>query len=283
METTINNRLHSITADDWNENNVSFKTMEAIREALSEKELAGPTGLQHITCSCFKLNGKSETMNGDIAVWVDILFRTGDRFSGCGLLEAKAKKHSSGNYDELERKPNKSTQKAQLEYIKENTRYPQLLMYASERIVSDHMRNNAVPRLIEMLEASSRVDIKSPYPVIILPESTEPRHPTAYVGTHAAVLQLPTAFQVRQRSKTPEQLERMSGTLSALICQRYIQGYDLDVEPETIARLTDCKEVARPAAYLLRIAIGHGGYPPPEPKVPISDQQWQQLSSEERA
>ncbi len=213
-----------------------------------------------------------EEKYGDVVFLLDIAGQDGVRVVGCSFLEAKIKQAATGNYDEIEREPSKKTQKAQLEYIKENTRYPHLLLYSREPIVSGAARNNQVLKTLRWNHENSAYWRNHFWRQEgFIPEDFD------LLGMHAAVLPLPLALQIRQNIKTPGALEQRSSSLSSLICQRFLHGFDLDFDQEVVDGVLGYQERTRPARYLVRIAVGNGGYPPPPLDRRPADGVWTEI------
>lgn len=261
-----------MTDPKWHENPVTDRVVDIIESIFRDLQVAGPTIEKQITCSCWKQSGAMEEKYGDVVFLLDIAGQDGVRVVGCSFLEAKIKQAATGNYDEIEREPSKKTQKAQLEYIKENTRYPHLLLYSREPIVSGAARNNQVLKTLRWNHENSAYWRNHFWRQEgFIPEDFD------LLGMHAAVLPLPLALQIRQNIKTPGALEQRSSSLSSLICQRFLHGFDLDFDQEVVDGVLGYQERTRPARYLVRIAVGNGGYPPPPLDRRPADGVWTEI------
>lgn len=104
----------------WDENNISFRLVEALQTIFDGKQINYAHFKKKITFKAYKQSGKNETNYGDIAFLVNIQFSSGEILQGVAFLEAK-RLFNSGYFESMDLN--------QLERLKLNAPYSQLLQY----------------------------------------------------------------------------------------------------------------------------------------------------------
>jgi hypothetical protein len=127
MEQTINKIEKTIASicinshpREWDENFISFRLMQELRQIFNKKVMKIADFSKLVNWESYKNKGKQETHYGDIALLVTIQFSSGETLKGVACLEAK-RNYNSGNFEAITIE--------QLERIANNMPYSHLLLY----------------------------------------------------------------------------------------------------------------------------------------------------------
>lgn len=105
---------------DWDENHITHSLMKEMRDLFTQRRVRYKGFTKIIDWFSYKNKGKVETTFGDISLFVNVQFKTGEVLRGVAFLEAKRDNNNS-NFDSLAI--------SQLERIIQNAPYSHLLLY----------------------------------------------------------------------------------------------------------------------------------------------------------
>ena len=120
LESIFSGICTSAYPHEWDENHVSFLLMREFRRLFSHKRIRYTGFSKIVAWRSFKNRGKTESQYGDIALIVNIQFRSGEYLRGVACLEAK-RSFPSGEFE--------SVDLPQLQAINTNLPYAHLLFY----------------------------------------------------------------------------------------------------------------------------------------------------------
>ena len=202
VESIISNSIAERRDDwDWDENAISMSWIEALRKELPLFHIVSRQ-LQPfaVAWNAYKIRGSVEKGHGDIAFLVQCDFAPRPAIIGVGFLEAKRFWPENGEYSMLDH--------TQLARQSAATANHQLLLYDKEHI------QNAVENL-ETLGYCGACNIYNR-------------------AVRAAVIPTPHALAFGAQDRA---LHRLCIPLSFQICCRYLRGFDLDWNDNTVSKV----------------------------------------------
>jgi hypothetical protein len=105
---------------EWDENHISFQLMKHLRQLFSNRTINFNNWSKIIDWRSFKNKGKQETNYGDITLFVNVQFSSGETLKGVVNIEAK-RDFESNNFESVDHE--------QLDRILLNVPYSHLLLY----------------------------------------------------------------------------------------------------------------------------------------------------------
>jgi len=105
---------------EWDENHISYQLMKELRKLFSHKVINFQDWSKIVEWRSFKNKGKQESNYGDITLFVNIQFTSGETLKGIATIEAK-RSFNSGSFESMDL--------IQLNRIISNSPYSHLLLY----------------------------------------------------------------------------------------------------------------------------------------------------------
>lgn len=120
VENSIRQICNSSFPLEWYEDHISFQLMKELRTRFSNRTINFQSWSKIVDWKSYKNKGTNEQKFGDISLLVNVQFSSGETLKGVAFLEAK-RTYQSSNFEAIKQE--------QLERIKENAPYSQVLLY----------------------------------------------------------------------------------------------------------------------------------------------------------
>lgn len=123
LESVLTDICRSSYPYEWNEDHITYQLMRSLRNLFTNRTIHFDNWSKMVDWRSFKNTGKQENSYGDIALLVNIQFRSGESLKGVVNIEAK-RDFNSGNFESMEQ--------AQLDRIYNNLPHSHLLLYTHQ-------------------------------------------------------------------------------------------------------------------------------------------------------
>ena len=234
LEQAIADAIRGCFPYDWEENHISFSITKALFKQNQIVNLEGLDRPFKILWDVRKLRKPAETDFGDLAVVVRLTTWAGEAIEGVGLLEAKRRDFGKNTFS--------ATKLSQLKHISSKAPSARLMLYDYEN-VSSCMDNWSIQ--FEDHYYRRRYGVLSPY-------------------THCVCLPVGIAIQ---RGKFTTDLHKFGVPLSYQLVGRYFRGFDLELDPKTVAAVKGNAMKHGGARTLLLVGVSTGTTEPTLPEV----------------
>ena len=207
IDQIIQNEIVNCFPRYWNEDHITYSWLKKLISEWPSISL-NPQPTTSVQWDAYKMDGKLEQENGDVAFLIDIKFDNGNTLIGVGFLEAK-RIYTSGSFDALKY--------PQLKLLSANSSSHQLLLYD----------NDPMP---------TRYSLGGCYPFCCC-SGCEP-YLSCYceLSEVSAAIVVPTLHAIAYEEKG-KKLEKIGHRLSEQIVLRYFRGLDLDFDPDLVTRV----------------------------------------------
>lgn len=234
LEQAITEAIRDCFPYDWEENHISFSITKTIFKKNQKISLEGLDRPFKILWDVRKLRKPAETDFGDIAVIVRLTTWAGETIEGVGLLEAKRRDAGKNTFS--------ATKLSQLKHISSKAPSARLMLYDYEN-VSSCMDNWSIQ--FEDHYYRRRYGLLQPY-------------------THCTCL--PVGIAIQQGRFTTD-LHKFGVPLSYQLVGRYFRGFDLELDPKTVAAAKGNALKHGGARTLLLVGVSTGTAEPELPEV----------------
>lgn len=191
----------------WDEDHITYSWLKKLISEWPSINLT-PHPSTSVQWDAYKMDGKLEQENGDVAFLIDITFDNGNTLLGVGFLEAK-RIYDNGRFEALKW--------AQLRLLSANSSNHQLLLYDYNPIPTQYSLGTCHPCCY------------CPYCEDHLLYCCEPTE-------ISAAIVMPTLHAIAYEEKG-RNLENIGHRLSEQIVLRYFRGLDLDFDTDLVKRV----------------------------------------------
>ena len=203
LESNISESIKSNIPYDWDEDFITKRLLQDLRNGLKRIKLRGTDYRQTINWQIYKLKGTHETNFGDISLVVKKHYRDGTHLDGVAFLEAKRREVKGIKFDAMK--------KSQLEKILGNAPHAQYLLYDYEDITN--FQHNS-----QLYRSARNYRNQRDMGLLLTPK------------TNAVCVSLNIAKETGYQNT---QLYRHSIPLSVMLTSRYFQGLDLEFDDDS--------------------------------------------------
>lgn len=234
LEQAITEAVRDCFPYDWEENHITFSITKALFNRNQIVSLEGLDRPFKILWDARKLRRPAETDFGDIAVIVRLITWSGETVEGVGFLEAKRRDAGKNTFS--------ATKLNQLKRISSKAPSARLMLYDYDN-VSSCMDNWSIQ--FEDHFYRRRYGLVQPY-------------------THCVCL--PVGIAIQQGKSTTE-LHKFGVPFSYQLVGRYFRGFDLELEPKTVAAAKGNALKHGGARTLFLVGVSTGTAEPTLPEV----------------